>query len=366
MQSNIGSMGHLTDGAADSSFADQQRSPEPCDLCGGRQFELIARRDRHGKPLDTAICRDCGLVRHWRLPEPEELARFYAQEYRQSYHGETTPGARRVMRAWHNGQRILRELSPHVRSGGSVFEVGAGIGCTVKVFEQAGFCAAGIEPHQGFQSFSRERIGADVEQGDLFDLHRWPTHDLVLLVHVIEHLRSPSEALRHIHGLLRPDGCLYVECPNLAAPFATRSRLFHYAHIHNFTPSSLIMTAEKAGYRLRRLVAGADEPNLQMLFSRVDTRQLKIDPHNYSRTLEAIARYSALAYHLRFDYLIPRAAKLVSYAQEYLLAPLLVPRLLARCQIPAIAPAAEPSTTAADPQTVRFPTAEERRQRRAA
>jgi len=53
-------------------------SASPCDLCGHDNFEIIGRMERHGAPLDTAVCTHCGLVRHAVVPSEEELNHFYS------------------------------------------------------------------------------------------------------------------------------------------------------------------------------------------------------------------------------------------------------------------------------------------------
>ncbi len=305
-----------------------------CDLCDGTQFHLIGRFDRKGKPLDTGICSSCGLVAHWIIPSDEQLDEFYATRYRDEYHGERTPSARRVMRAWKNGERIYRQLAPLLNATDDVFEIGAGIGCTVKCFERHGHPAAGIEPNRGFQEFSRDRLKAKVTDKYLFDLPPLPVHDAILLVHVIEHFRSPRAALEHIHRLLKPRGRLYVECPNLGAPFTTRGKLFHFAHIHNFTPATLRMIAERCGFELEREFSTVRDPNLQMLFRRSEHARLVIDHDSCRQTLAALTRYNALTYHLRWNYLAPRLAKLASYASERLFAERFVHRLVLECAAP--------------------------------
>ena len=235
------------------------------------------------------------------------------------------------MRAWRNGERIYRLLAPSLAPHDEVFEVGAGIGCTVKCFERRGHPASGIEPNHGFQEFSRDRLRAHVAAGNLFHLPPRRSHDVVLLVHVIEHFRSPREALHHIHRLLRPGGRLYVECPNLGAPFTTRGKLFHFAHIHNFTPLTLRMMAQRCGFELEREFSMPREPNLQMLFRRVEQGHLEIDPDSCRQTLSALTRYGTLGYHLRWNYLAPRVAKLASYLRERLVAKRYVARLLREC-----------------------------------
>jgi SAM-dependent methyltransferase len=303
-----------------------------CDLCDGADFELVGELDRRGKPLATCVCRQCGLVCHREIPTEDELDHYYASEYRQDYHGEIAPSDRRVWRAWRNGQRLLRQLQPVVKSGDRVFEIGAGIGCTVKAFELAGHRAAGIDPGVAFASYAQRTLRANVRVARLFDLPPAADHDLVLLVHVIEHFRSPRQALEHIWRLVRPGGRLYVECPNLAAPFARRSRLFHFAHIHNFTPRTLAMLARRCGFDVERTCSSPDDPNLQMLLVKVDQARLVIDPASYDDTIAALRRYNNLTYHLRWNYVAPRAVKLARYLWEHVAAKREVRRLIDRCQ----------------------------------
>lgn len=303
----------------------------PCDLCSGSQFEAIADTDRHGDPLETAICTSCGLVRHANVPTEHELQQFYSTTYRQDYNGERTPGPRRIMRAWNNGERICKQITPFLQSESRVLEVGAGIGCTVKVFDRAGFDAEGIDPGGEFLKYSRDRLNANVKVTNLYDLPKQQTYDAILLVHVIEHLRSPRESFEHIAGLLKPGGMFYVECPNLQAPFARRSKLFHSAHIHNFVPSTLQMLGESCGFRLREKFGDDQDTNLQMLFQHSGEKQLAIDEGNYQRTVQDLNRSNPLPYHLRWRYVTDRLSKVAGYTNEHMQAKSFVEDLVREC-----------------------------------
>lgn len=275
------------------------------------------------------MCRTCGLVAHERIPTDAELDRYYASDYRRDYHGELTPSPRRVMRAWRNGERIHDQVRGHVGVG-SVIEIGAGIGCTVKVFEQAGWHAEGIDPNVGFLGYSHERLHAPMHVGTVASLEGHEPVDLVLLVHVIEHFRSPMDALRRIRALLPTGKHLYVECPNLAAPFAAFPRLFHFAHIHNFTPTTLEAMAAIAGFRRVTRFGDDRDPNLQVLF-RADEPLRPALGGGVAETRDALARSKPLRYHLRLRYLADRARKVWSYARERVLARRFVAELEARC-----------------------------------
>lgn len=304
---------------------------QPCDLCNNETFDLVGTRDRHGEALDTAICKTCGLVRHSVVPTEAELQQFYSTTYREDYNGESIPGPRRIMRAWVNGERICRQVSPLLEQNSRVLEVGAGIGCTVKVFEDNGFAAEGIDPGGEFLKYSRDKLSANVTIRNLYELPQQSDYNAVLLVHVIEHLRSPKQALQHIAGLLQPGGMFYVECPNLQAPFARRSRLFHSAHIHNFVPSTLQMLAESCGFRLRKRFGDDQDPNLQMLFQHSGDCSLSIDESNYNRTKKDLSRSDFVPYHLRTRYVTDRVRKVAGYAREHLSARTFVNGLVNRC-----------------------------------
>ena len=301
-----------------------------CDLCDRSHFEPVGELDRHGRPLTTEVCTHCGLVSHGRIPSEEELAQFYAADYRREYNGEITPSPRRVMRAWKQGQRIHRQVAPWLAPGSRVFEVGAGVGCTVKVFEQHGHRAAGIEPNEGFQAYSRNRLRAAVNKGYLVDVPPDESQDLVLLIQVIEHLRSPRQSLEHLHRVIRPGGLLYVEAPNLGS-FATPHRLFHFAHIHNFTPATLVAMANRCGFEVVHSFGTPVSPDLQYLLRRVENPRWNIPADSHEQTLAALRRYNFLTYHLRWEYLSHRSLDVASRGWEWVAAKGFVRKLLKQC-----------------------------------
>ncbi|MCI0376664.1 MAG: class I SAM-dependent methyltransferase [Gemmataceae bacterium] len=372
-----------------------------CDLCGGGNYEIICARDRRGKPLNTAACTQCGLVGHETVPTEQELADYYARHYRQEYHGEATPSARRVWRAWIKGQRVVKELAPFLKPGAAVFEVGAGIGCNVKSFELAGFEASGLEPGTSFQQFSAEQLRARIHHCSLFDFRpltpdpsppqgrgetslppdpsppcgfsapsrsrlgpgeRMPHFDLVLLIHVIEHFRSPRQALEVILRMLRPGGKLYLECPSLAVAHTDRAEMFHFAHIHTFTPSTLLQLLRQCGFELEvgfsdglgcnhkfllRRVAPAGNNvvgTLRVPFSVDGTRSVPttlspaagsdsgIDPDGYAQTLALLRQYHVPWRRLSLDYFRRRMRRIRLYVQEFLVGKLALARILRQCQ----------------------------------
>ena len=154
----------------------------------------------------------------------------------------------------------------------------------------------------------------------------------MLLIHVIEHFRSPRQALEKIATLIKPGGLFWVECPNIGAPFSNRPRLFHFAHIYNFTASSLTMLAQSCGFEVVEPQEDERNPTLNMLFRYTGEKKLVIDEDNYANTLEAIGRFDGAGFYGRPSYYWHRARKLAHYAKERFVARGFVERVLKRCQ----------------------------------
>jgi len=162
-------------------------------------------------------------------------------------------------------------------------------------------------------------LHASVENINLYDLEADHTRDVVLLIHVIEHFVSPKRALTHMRGLLKDDALLYIECPNVGAPFATFGRLFHFAHTYNFTHRTLVNMAKAAGFKVVQTFTNDDNPDIQILFKKIAIPEaIHFDENEKKRSHDSIFRYNWLTYNVRADYLLRRIIKLSSYAKEYM------------------------------------------------
>lgn len=286
----------------------------PCELCDGSSFQLVSRLDRSGKPLDTVVCTDCGLVMHGVLPTPDELESFYAWEYREAYHGEQAPSAKRVWKAWREASITARRLAQRAPAGSSVLDVGAGLGCLVRQLGDLGYDACGIEPGRAFQRFAQETLGANVVLGDWQSARFADRFDVIVMLHVIEHFRSPRRALLQARGMLAEGGKLLLTCPNLAGAFASRKRLFHTAHIHNFTTSTLEALANSSGFQLLESLAPHDGENILLWLERSQPMEPTDKRAMYEETCAALQNCSTWRYYTRPRYIkrcLVRASRVV-------------------------------------------------------
>ena len=281
----------------------------------------------------TVLCGHCGLLSHDHIPSDEQLSDYYREQYRAEYHGEYLPAPHRVVREWKRGAYLAKLLLPHLKPRDRIFEIGCGMGCTVKQLELAGLDASGIEPGDGFRRYATQHLQARVERGVLADLHRPAQYDVALLVHVLEHLPSPTAALSQIRELLGGGGRLYLEVPDAGAPHAHPDRMFHFAHIYNFTASTLEMLARKCGFQVRHWFSLPADRNLRVLLERREDTRWQVDRVNPAATRRVLERFSGWRYHVRGAYLWDRLRTVLSHAQDRLAARLRVRQIERRCQV---------------------------------
>jgi 2-polyprenyl-3-methyl-5-hydroxy-6-metoxy-1,4-benzoquinol methylase len=175
------------------------------------------------------------------------------QEYFVHYPIKTSP---------HSSHEFARQA---VGRGNDVLDVGCGEGFFAERLQQIGNRITGIdalpEPERR-ASFDRY-IQADLEQGidqaavELEDA----VFDKILLLDILEHLRTPEKLLRRCRSLLKPNGHLVVSVPNVAnisVRLMLLSGYFHYTergildktHVRFFTRRTARELLESNGYRI--------------------------------------------------------------------------------------------------------------------
>jgi len=72
--------------------------------------------------------------------------------------------------------------------------------------------------------------------------------DIIWSHHVIEHVDNPVDYLQRLGSQLKPNGELWLGCPNSAT-----SAVFADGHIHNFTIANLVLCLQKAGLHVETM-----------------------------------------------------------------------------------------------------------------
>ena len=189
-----------------------------CLMCGSGEFTAIfhgSDRLYHTttKQFSVVRCEQCGLLRLDPTPPPEELARYYPDNY---WFAPDPSAASRLEEAYRRA--VLRD---HVRfvaraladstANGPLLDVGCGGGLFLGMMRRRGLRVVGLD-------FSREAAGiawrrqrvpalaGDLEHAPL----RAGSFAGITMFHVMEHLYNPRAYLAAARELLAPDGRLVV------------------------------------------------------------------------------------------------------------------------------------------------------------
>lgn len=223
---------------------------EPCNLCGSGRSQVVSTWDRRLKRLTTVICVECGLVRTDPMPTEEELSAYYAASYRADYQfaGKAPPRYHRL-----RGERRAAEradfLAAVLRPGGRVLDVGSGAGEFLAAAAARGCSPLGLEPGEAYAAYARTVRDVDVMQASWDRVDLLPTSfDIITLHHVLEHLRTPIDALKKMATWLKEDGVLYISVPDISAGSNPAYERLHFAHVHGFAPETLRRAASEAGF----------------------------------------------------------------------------------------------------------------------
>ncbi len=153
---------------------------------------------------------------------------------------------------------LSRRLSSGGR-GGKLLEIGFGDGSFLEAMAARGWDAHGIDTAGAAVAAAGERPSIVVERGDILDkAYEGESFDLVVMRHVLEHVRDPQATLEEVWRTLKPGGEVCIIVPNIESIEAKigKEQWFHLDpgyHLSHFSPGILRGALVQAGFRDVRL-----------------------------------------------------------------------------------------------------------------
>lgn len=284
---------------------DAQRKTIDCNLCDSTDapvlFEAgVAQASRIVK------CRQCGLMYaspRAKLPDQDEI---------KDYDPEFTKRARETSRDRYEKEELqVRDyrdtrafLNKAYPDRGRLIEIGCGMGFLLAQFRKDGWQVEGIEPNKGFCQFIEEYHGINarptiLEEAKLADA----SVDVVIMLHVIEHVPDPLSSLREIHRVLKPDGTLILETPRYDSLMFKLLRHRERSvscdgHIYFFTTGTLRAISRKAGFEVRSVKYVGRSLNLARLLWNVGVMTKSGTVQAAIGKLSGLLRLNAVPLHL--------------------------------------------------------------------
>jgi arylsulfatase A-like enzyme/SAM-dependent methyltransferase len=244
-----------------------------CALCGAAYAEVIGRQGE----ARLLRCLGCGLVFFSPVPDRAALGSSYDRP---------SPDLQEELRRVLDGalpDAQVAEIEALAPKGGRLLDVGCAYGAFLLAARRRNWSVTGFEISPQCVTVARDRLGLTVVCGDRLEEADLPpaSFDVVRLQHVLEHVPDPVRLIESARRLLAPGGLLWVATPNFAS-FAAGilgnewGWVTYPNHLQYFTPQTLLMALNQAGFRSVRLRSrtAADQLDLvRSLLARLDETQ---------------------------------------------------------------------------------------------
>lgn len=243
-----------------------------CPVCDGSSLKVLEPESNFQAFITTGEeftfqmglsgCQSCGFIFLNPRATKEEMGRYYSLQARKprSFENLDPPYAELLD---FQTQFIRKRWQP--KAAQRILDIGAAEGFFLK--RLAAECETppvleGIEPGSVYAEAARQLLPDAVIHEDLLEATNLPVaaYDLVTIRHVLEHLLEPVDALKIVLPSLKTNGILHIEVPDVTEIPPTISPFIHHEHMNSFTPSTLKLAIERAGFEILLHESAQDNP----------------------------------------------------------------------------------------------------------
>jgi SAM-dependent methyltransferase len=255
----------------------------PCNLCRSTDLETVydARADLE-KDHELAVkfrassdelltqplvkCRRCSLLFVNPRVSASAMLAAYAEGADPQYVSQMASRVRTFSRSLERIERLKPER-------GRLLDVGTAAGAFLRAARDAGWDARGIEPNRWLAEWGHRKYGVDIQVGSIDDVPLPEAHfDVITLWDVIEHTPDPLHVLRRARRLLKQDGLLVINYPDIGSWIArAMGRTWPFlssAHLYYFTRATMRAALKEAGFEPQHMRPHVQRLELDYLISR--------------------------------------------------------------------------------------------------
>ncbi len=246
-----------------------------CPICGNDETEVVSIKANLDKDWTNVICKKCALVYVNPRPAKAEYDEFHKKDFLAN---KNVTEMEHVLPKLKGSDKRIKQtiadfLDEYIKDGQNILDVGCGYGTLLDILRRGRKVnVKGVELGELDLKAAREYYGLDVYDGSLESFAAEPIDagkfDTVIMSHVFEHLPDPVVSLEQVKKILKPDGVLYIGVPNIMNMKNRPEVFFHIAHAFNYSPHSLKLMLQKAGFGVIKFNFSAGLPGSMELAAR--------------------------------------------------------------------------------------------------
>lgn len=246
-----------------------------CNLCGSNDSRII-HKSKYNKVMneqeliekfrssgdETLIdqvvkCNKCGLMYINPRISPDLIFRGYSG-------GEDPNFVSQAKGRELTFARCFKQIEKYKKKG-KILDVGTAGGSFLAVAKRKGWDVYGCELNKWLCNWAKKNYGIDVKQGDIFkQKYKDNSFDVVTLWDVIEHTPDPMAVLKECNRILKPNGLIIVNYPDIGSSIArvmgSKWIFLLSVHLYYFTPKTIKKALRKSNFVVLKI-----KPHFQSL-----------------------------------------------------------------------------------------------------
>jgi 2-polyprenyl-3-methyl-5-hydroxy-6-metoxy-1,4-benzoquinol methylase len=255
-----------------------------CPLCKFDKYIIVHKHNKDiywkNTTVQNVICKRCGLVYLNPQPNEKSMRKFYIQDCRnvinQPYptkeYLQTIKLRTDTQINWLGPLIGLNNKTNSKNKNKNILDIGSAAGVFLNYFKEAGYNCHGVEPTTTFAKFSQKEFGHKISNSTLQEAKFIQKFDIITISHVLEHVYNLSGFLKEVNKLLKKDGLLFIEVPNVHRRKFVNKTFFHVQHLYNFSKITLSMLLFMSGFKVLNTW---DHKNLRILAKKTSIKTTK-------------------------------------------------------------------------------------------
>lgn len=231
-----------------------------CNLCGSRNSTLYLKTPDtkfKGASFSTTSqatsgeklvrCRTCGLI----YVNPRLGKRKIISDYEKADESTYILEAKARAKTFRSSLRIIKKY----KNKGKLLDVGCAAGFYLKEAQAAGYKVLGIEPNRSLSSWGFKNLGVRILDVP-FEKFRFAAEsfDVISFWDTLEHFCDPLSALRKANVLLKREGIVVVNYPDINSPsariFGKNWWFITSGHLFYFSETTLKRALSQTGFEV--------------------------------------------------------------------------------------------------------------------
>lgn len=225
-----------------------------CLICQNSTFDILSQKVRDSKNHKIVKCKKCNHIQIYPIPTIEEAKKFYDNN-RQLKNIKINFNLKKLeKKSEEDTLRRVEFVAKLFQKTSKILEIGSGYGFFLKAMNSIGYNVTGVEVSKERRNLAKKNCNVSILNINLMnEALDSSKFDGIVIFHVLEHLSKPIRFLENLYKMLKKNGKLIIEVPNvndfqLKLNLNYRKWYWQRAHLSYFSPRNLKKVLKKAGF----------------------------------------------------------------------------------------------------------------------